>query len=563
LGAPSCQHTPPLDPYSVVFSVTDVINPAEGLLIPGHPEPNDIYALGPFGGYLTGGELFQSSGAILGGPPDITNVDRISSALGIGPAPLGGPPFTGAFAPNGGAPAAFPPSPGGPLGTFGLVKRDNIDALSFGIDGGSVLLFSVNTLAVGRPASAVNFEAQLSPIAPAIGPAPPSNGGGDPGNEAAGDVFRSMRYRPFGGGVGKTVVPAPRGSNALELDEVSLGLQAPAAAYSIPLGVGEDDLDALELDDAGVIDPNADGLPESHAYFSLDPVSFQVVVGTPDPYPGLCTGADISVTADDILISPAPGFGAFTYAIFIRGVADIGLLPGDDLDALCLFDADPVGKLTPGDEILFSLAGGSPSLTPGANPAWPAGAISPADVLHWRLGGVISRYASPRSLGLFDRDELDALDIGECVDTCVTDLDGDGISELCDNCPNLLNPGQADGDLDGIGDACDNCPTVFNPSQADANGNNIGDACDVACDCPFQDDFDEDGFVTALDLASLIDILFAGDPDVQDPDCPTRRADDDCDGFTTALDLSIKIDYLFGGGPPPCVPCVVCPAGCP
>jgi hypothetical protein len=77
----------------------------------------------------------------------------------------------------------------------------------------------------------------------------------------------------------------------------------------------------------------------------------------------------------------------------------------------------------------------------------------------------------------------------------------------------------------------------------------------TACDCPFQDDFDEDGFVTALDLAALIDILFAGAPDVKDSDCPVPRGDDDCDGFTTALDLSIKIDHLFASGPGPCNPC--------
>jgi hypothetical protein len=79
--------------------------------------------------------------------------------------------------------------------------------------------------------------------------------------------------------------------------------------------------------------------------------------------------------------------------------------------------------------------------------------------------------------------------------------------------------------------------------------------CKSTCDCPYQDDFDEDGFITALDLADLIDILFSGAPDVQDPGCPVPRGDDDCDGFTTALDLTRKIDYLFTSGQPPCDPC--------
>ena len=33
------------------------------------------------------------------------------------------------------------------------------------------------------------------------------------------------------------------------------------------------------------------------------------------------------------------------------------------------------------------------------------------------------------------------------------------------------------------------------------------------CCCVHQSDFDDDGFLTALDLGSMIDILFGGDPD--------------------------------------------------
>ena len=77
------------------------------------------------------------------------------------------------------------------------------------------------------------------------------------------------------------------------------------------------------------------------------------------------------------------------------------------------------------------------------------------------------------------------------------------------------------------------------------------------CRCPFQSDFDEDGFLTALDLSAMIDILFAGQPDVQDPSCPAPRADFDCDAFSTALDLSGLIDHLFAGGAGPCDPCAL------
>jgi arabinoxylan arabinofuranohydrolase len=79
------------------------------------------------------------------------------------------------------------------------------------------------------------------------------------------------------------------------------------------------------------------------------------------------------------------------------------------------------------------------------------------------------------------------------------DIDGDGIPNDQDNCPNISNPNQADMDNDGIGDACDpdidgdgipndqdNCPNIANPDQSDRDGDGLGDVCDPnpndACD---------------------------------------------------------------------------------
>ncbi|XXF74962.1 lamin tail domain-containing protein [Myxococcaceae bacterium GXIMD 01537] len=98
-----------------------------------------------------------------------------------------------------------------------------------------------------------------------------------------------------------------------------------------------------------------------------------------------------------------------------------------------------------------------------------------------------------------------------------SDIDGDGIPDATDNCPNIFNPTrpmdngvQRDSDGDGKGDACDtcpfdatgtckpfdpndtdgdgignvtdNCPNVSNPDQADSDGDGKGNACDACAE---------------------------------------------------------------------------------
>jgi hypothetical protein len=74
------------------------------------------------------------------------------------------------------------------------------------------------------------------------------------------------------------------------------------------------------------------------------------------------------------------------------------------------------------------------------------------------------------------------------------DTDGDGVTNLLDNCPLVANPDQADTDgQDGVGNACDNCPTIFNPGQEDSNGDGVGDACAAdQCSAEVCDGLDND-----------------------------------------------------------------------
>ncbi len=77
----------------------------------------------------------------------------------------------------------------------------------------------------------------------------------------------------------------------------------------------------------------------------------------------------------------------------------------------------------------------------------------------------------------------------------------------------------------------------------------------LRCSCPHQGDVDADGFRDAVDLDSLIDILFFNAPDPQDSLCPITRSDLNGDGFSDAVDLGLLIVHLFFNGSDPCDPC--------
>ena len=67
------------------------------------------------------------------------------------------------------------------------------------------------------------------------------------------------------------------------------------------------------------------------------------------------------------------------------------------------------------------------------------------------------------------------------------DLDGDGVLNAADNCPERRNADQHDEDGDAFGDECDNCPAIANANQADTTemaipgqfADGVGDSCDL------------------------------------------------------------------------------------
>lgn len=81
---------------------------------------------------------------------------------------------------------------------------------------------------------------------------------------------------------------------------------------------------------------------------------------------------------------------------------------------------------------------------------------------------------------IFNLDQLDTdYDDNGRGDACSNDMDGDGILDADDICPENADPGQEDTDEDGAGDACDNCIDIPNDDQVDTDGDGEGDACEI------------------------------------------------------------------------------------
>jgi len=180
-----------------------------------------------------------------------------------------------------------------------------------------------------------------------------------------------------------------------------------------------EDLDALVDQPASLVDFDGDGTPEDPVFFSLGPNS--------------PTLAMVGATIGDVLATVGGG-PPVVYAT----LADIGLVSGDDIDAICLLKSNyPSVDLRPGtgvptaprpggltfDHMLFSLAPSSPSLS--------AGGHSAADVFitnfsnnNPQVNFPLQVFAEASELGLLEDDDLNAL---KCQQMAVMfELSGDG-----------------------------------------------------------------------------------------------------------------------------------------
>jgi hypothetical protein len=125
------------------------------------------------------------------------------------------------------------------------------------------------------------------------------------------------------------------------------------------------------------------------------------------PHSGIPSGADIFFNSD-----PTTGGGSAT--TLYAGHGQLGLVAGDDIDALIVFDANQNGQFDGTDQVIFSLAPSSPSLDtiPGASTNGPA-----ADVFAVYAEADASLFTPADATGLgATTDNIDALDYFFCGD---------------------------------------------------------------------------------------------------------------------------------------------------
>lgn len=306
-----------------------------------------------------------------------------------------------------------PPIVGLTRASLGLVAGDDVDALSYGRD----------SFATGQTTVAFSVD-------PTSDGAPGSSVSAEAaGGEAEGDEFVSYLQN----------------TNQLLVDEQSLVLPANA------------DLDALTNQPTRAVDAEGDGSAEAPVFLSLAPGS-----------PTLTT---LGASAGDLLVSRGGVLSIFATR------AQMGLVAGDDVDALCLQKAGlPFATLRAGstlqgppsqtgdgnfDHALISLAPGSPSLA--------ARSYSAADLLATNFSPSRPNlatnnpppvFATAAELGLLATDDVDAL---KCL-TPVTFIEVDGHGDL-------------DGAGNGTGCADDPVDTgvFFDLGLTDHDGNHQSD----------------------------------------------------------------------------------------
>lgn len=219
---------------------------------------------------------------------------------------------------------------------------------------------------------------------------------------AAGDEYMStMLFTLVGGSVDTASRLTPNTAlcrNNYDEGGTDSGASPPTTADEIAVRALQDNYDS-----ASGSSPSKHGRDVTNVYFSAqeDSPSLTALAGVDNE-----SGAHIFFNAD-----PLQGESSVLYATY----ASLDLEQGDDIDAMIVFDAPPIGDtFGPGDRVLFSLAPLSPSL--GAIEDAPAGGTA-ADVFSVEFGSPAVGFASGTEFGLGNvADNVDSLQYWPCDD---------------------------------------------------------------------------------------------------------------------------------------------------
>ena len=110
------------------------------------------------------------------------------------------------------------------------------------------------------------------------------------------------------------------------------------------------------------------------------------------------------------------------------------------------------------------------------------------------------------------------------------------IQQMLTACEDAGLCGNMDQDDDGVENDYDNCPSEYNPDQSDIDGDQIGDVCD---DCHnFLGDVNDDMSLDILDIVGVVGIILTGGTNSPDhTDCEKEDADYNMDGTINILDV--------------------------
>lgn len=206
--------------------------------------------------------------------------------------------------------------------------------------------------------------------------------------QQAGDQYMSIMLFTLGDGMETGVANNVLVRNNYDEGGVDFAAQPPTSAHQMGFPLAQDEVDAT-------------------ARMSIERAFVSATAGSP------------SLSALAFLDEPS---GAHIISAILSeeqvslfaSYSDLGLQQEDDIDALIVFDTNSDGVFQGSDQVLFSLAPGSPSLTtiPGASEIAPA-----ADVYLVAAGESPVLFASAASLGLGrPADNIDALELLVCDD---------------------------------------------------------------------------------------------------------------------------------------------------